>query len=84
MRTGHGEQDDISGVIEVRPGSTVTIEDIRERQRQGDRSEHLIELILRYLERRFTVRCTMCDVKVETDERGDVLDSSGRCDECRP
>lgn len=29
-------------------------------------------------------RCSTCGLLVEKDERGDVLDSSGRCDECRP
>ncbi|HXS45994.1 MAG TPA: hypothetical protein VN756_00860 [Solirubrobacterales bacterium] len=28
--------------------------------------------------------CTECAVAVPKDERGDVLDSSGRCDACRP
>lgn len=28
--------------------------------------------------------CSVCGKLVETDERGDVLDSSGRCDTCRP
>lgn len=30
------------------------------------------------------VVCSVCGVLVETDSRGDVLDSSGRCDACRP
>lgn len=30
------------------------------------------------------VRCSVCGLLVEKDPRGDVLDSSGRCDECRP
>jgi hypothetical protein len=28
--------------------------------------------------------CSVCGRLVATDPRGDVLDSSGRCDECRP
>ena len=28
--------------------------------------------------------CSECSRAVPKDERGDVLDSSGRCDECRP
>ena len=28
--------------------------------------------------------CTVCGRAVERDPRGEVLDSSGRCDECRP
>ena len=28
--------------------------------------------------------CTECSAAIPKDERGDVLDSSGRCDECRP
>jgi RNA polymerase-binding transcription factor DksA len=30
------------------------------------------------------VICSVCGKCIETDERGDVLDSSRRCDECRP
>lgn len=30
------------------------------------------------------VVCSTCDKAVPKDERGDVLDSSGRCEECRP
>ena len=30
------------------------------------------------------VVCSSCSKAVEKDERGDVLDASGRCDECRP
>ena len=30
------------------------------------------------------VICSVCARLVETDPRGDVLDSSGRCDTCRP
>ena len=28
--------------------------------------------------------CVECSAAIPKDERGDVLDSSGRCDECRP
>lgn len=30
------------------------------------------------------VRCSVCGNWIEIDPRGDVLDSSGRCDECQP
>lgn len=28
--------------------------------------------------------CTVCGTPIKADERGDVLDSSGRCDQCAP
>jgi hypothetical protein len=30
------------------------------------------------------VQCSVCEAVFEIDPRGDVLDSSGRCLECRP
>lgn len=30
------------------------------------------------------VICSVCERVIPADPRGDVLDSSGRCDECRP
>lgn len=87
MRSGHGEQDDITGVIEVFAEQP---EPVTKALWDWMDDPGGLDFIVFLNRRGWTcvpmeqVQCTVCERWFVKDDRGDVLDSSGRCDECRP
>lgn len=74
-RSGYGEQDDISGVIRTDHGDIVLC-------KHGEDAIGAPDWCLN--DGGLFVRCSTCEELIPMNDEGDVLDSSGRCDECRP